>query len=309
MNIYKKLKEEIILNELQDSLIPKLHNIQSLIEEYYYITNDEDKNINLSQISKELNNVISIFDNISYNYIPENVPDEDEDVFINILLKYKDDISNFISNFREEYFESFSTQSRYILNLIDVHRTSLIDEGEEILTESTETKDIDECENNYYNYVNTHIENVQKAWNEEVSTIDDNFIQKHIDELTEQIKHHDESKWSEDEFDAYRANYNPINDQEKIDNEANFQAAWYHHFQNNPHHWQHWIDENGELKPLENKDIVKMNYVEMICDWQAMGYVFGDTAYQYYEQNKDTIKIYPELKSWFKSILNKLEKV
>lgn len=136
MNIYKELKEEVLLNQLQDTLIPKLHNVQSLIEDYYYLINDSNKNANLSEISSELNNIISIFEDLSYNYIPENVPDEDEDIFINILLKYKDDISNFISNFAEKYFESFVTQTRYILNLIDVHRTSLIDEGEEILTES-----------------------------------------------------------------------------------------------------------------------------------------------------------------------------
>ena len=128
-------------------------------------------------------------------------------------------------------------------------------------------------------------------------------------ELAKQIKHHDESKWSEDEFDAYRANYNPINDQEKIDNEANFQAAWYNHFQNNPHHWQHWLNEKGELEPLKGKDEVKKAYIEMICDWQAMGYVFGDTAYQYYNQNKDTIKLYPELQNWVEELLNKLEKI
>ena len=165
----------------------------------------------------------------------------------------------------------------------------------------------EECEKNYTDYVQNHIKNVQKAWNNEVSNIDDEFIQSHKDELTEQIKHHDESKWDTDEFDAYRANYNPIDDQEKIDNEANFQAAWYHHFQNNPHHWQHWIDDKGDLIPLEDIDTVKKSYIEMICDWQAMGYVFGDTAKQYYDQNKDTIKIYPELQEWLYEILTKLE--
>lgn len=165
----------------------------------------------------------------------------------------------------------------------------------------------EDCEKNYTDYVQNHIENVQKAWNDEISNIDDEFIQAHKDELTEQIKHHDESKWDTDEFDAYRANYNPIDDQEKIDNEANFQAAWYHHFQNNPHHWQHWIDDKGDLIPLEDIDTVKKSYIEMICDWQAMGYVFGDTAKQYYDQNKDTIKIYPELQEWLEDLLNQLE--
>lgn len=170
-----------------------------------------------------------------------------------------------------------------------------------------EDEDMNICCNKYLDYVNNHIENVQKAWNEEVSLLEDDFIKEHKDDLAAQIAAHDASKYDEEEFDAYRANYNPINDQEKIDNEANFQAAWYHHFQNNPHHWQHWIDEKGELKPLTDEDAVKAAYIEMICDWQAMGYVFGDTAKQYYDQNKDTIKIYPELKDWFEGLLDQLE--
>ena len=170
-----------------------------------------------------------------------------------------------------------------------------------------EADDMNICCNKYLDYVNNHIKNVQKAWNEEVSLLDDDFIKLNKDELASQIAAHDASKYEEDEFDAYRANYNPVNDQEKIDNEANFQAAWYHHFQNNPHHWQHWIDEHGELKPIENLDDIKRAYIEMICDWQAMGYVFGDTAKQYYDQNKDTIKIYPELKEWFEGLLDQLE--
>lgn len=172
-----------------------------------------------------------------------------------------------------------------------------------------EDEDMNICCNKYLDYVNNHIENVQKAWNEEVSLLEDDFIKEHKDDLAAQIAAHDASKYDEEEFDAYRANYNPINDQEKIDNEANFQAAWYHHFQNNPHHWQHWIDEKGELKPLTDEDAIKSAYIEMICDWQAMGYVFGDTAYQYYEQNKDTIKLYPELQNWVEELLNKLEKI
>ena len=166
---------------------------------------------------------------------------------------------------------------------------------------------LQQCENDYRTYVDTHIENVGKAWKEEVSKLDDEFIKENYNDISILIKDHDLSKYGDEEFQAYRANYYPVDDEEKTANEANFQSAWYHHFQNNPHHWQHWIDEEGELIPLENEDIVKRAYVEMICDWQAMGYVFGDTANQYYNQNKDTIKLYPELKKWVEDLLKKLD--
>lgn len=166
---------------------------------------------------------------------------------------------------------------------------------------------LEQCENDYKTYIDTHIANVQKAWLEQVSTLEDDFIKENYDELAQIIKDHDLSKYGDEEFQAYRANYYPVDDDEKSDNEANFQAAWYHHFQNNPHHWQHWTDETGELVPIEDVDLVKKAYIEMICDWQAMGYVFGDTANQYYQSNKDTIKLYPELSEWVEGLLQELD--
>lgn len=178
---------------------------------------------------------------------------------------------------------------------------------ESIQSNLKEAEDIDKCIHDYSEYVNAHIKNVIKAWKEEVSKIDDDFIQSNSKAISDRVILHDISKWGNEEFDAYRANYNPINDQEKINNEANFQAAWWHHFQNNPHHWQHWIDEEGEFKTDIDLYDIKLAYVEMICDWQAMGYVFGDTAKQYYDSNKNTIKIYPQLQDWLEDLLNKLE--
>ncbi len=179
---------------------------------------------------------------------------------------------------------------------------------EDIIENVNEADALEKSINDYRTYLDTHIQNVQKAWKEEVSKLDDDFIKENFDELSILIRDHDLSKYGDEEFDAYRANYYPVNDEEKIANEANFQAAWYHHFQNNPHHWQHWIDESGELIPLENENLVKKAYIEMICDWQAMGYVFGDTANQYYQSNKDTIKLYPELSDWVEGLLKQLDK-
>ena len=58
---------------------------------------------------------------------------------------------------------------------------------------------------------------------------------------------------------------------------------------------------------MDDEDSVKKAYIEMICDWQAMGYVFGDTANQYYNSNKDTIKLYPELREWIERLLQELD--
>ena len=66
----------------------------------------------------------------------------------------------------------------------------------------------------------------------------------------------------------------------------NFTKAWEHHYTNNFHHWQYWLDENGEPKEIPNK------YLEqMIADWEGMALKFGDTAQTYYLKNKDKIKL------------------
>lgn len=48
-------------------------------------------------------------------------------------------------------------------------------------------------------------------------------------------------------------------------------------------------------------------YLEMICDWQAMGYVNGDSAPEYYRNHKDEIKIDPNWVSLVEEILDLLD--
>jgi predicted 3-demethylubiquinone-9 3-methyltransferase (glyoxalase superfamily) len=62
--------------------------------------------------------------------------------------------------------------------------------------------------------------------------------------------------------------------------------AWRHHYRNNPHHWQYWLDKNGE--PEE----IPIIYLEqMIADWECMAIKFGDTAQQYYLNNYKRINL------------------
>ena len=64
--------------------------------------------------------------------------------------------------------------------------------------------------------------------------------------------------------------------------------GWMHHLGNNPHHWQYWTERDYAYP---NQKLIYL--IENICDWMAMGYEFGDTAQEYYENNKDKI-ILPE---------------
>jgi len=63
----------------------------------------------------------------------------------------------------------------------------------------------------------------------------------------------------------------------------NFDRAWQHHKDNNKHHWNYWSERNLEMP---------VKYIkQMICDWEAMGVKFGDTAIEFYLSNYDEIKL------------------
>ena len=97
--LYKYLKETILLNDFRDDVIPALHKAQDLISEYIII-NDADTNSEvLRKLSDTLEIIANKFNHLEYNYDPEVQPDVSENTFRNNLIRYKEEISNFISNF------------------------------------------------------------------------------------------------------------------------------------------------------------------------------------------------------------------
>lgn len=145
-------------------------------------------------------------------------------------------------------------------------------------------------EKEYKQYIFQHKRNVIKAFYEMLQCKDLEWIIQDPDILEPlwiRILDHDDSKYDKEEFDAYRKHFYPIDEQEKIESQSDFEKAWEHHYKVNDHHWQHritWKDEdfdiNTELACLEN-----------IADWLAMGYKFNNRPYEYYEKNKDKITL------------------
>lgn len=89
-----------------------------------------------------------------------------------------------------------------------------------------------------------------------------------------QLEVHDQSKWSEEEFEPYaRHFYGPK------DNPNSMARAWLHHIHHNPHHWNHWIFPGGWVPDgadCEN-GVLKMPAwyaLEMIADWHGAGYAY-----------------------------------
>jgi len=156
----------------------------------------------------------------------------------------------------------------------------------------------------YLNYVKEHKQNVKLAWKElqekcegkGFSFIYDDW-KYHI--LCSLIEKHDDSKLSNEEFIPYRQKFYPC-EGENIDKSL-FGVAWEHHKNNNPHHWEHWL--NHEPSTPYDKS---MYAVEMVCDWMAMGYKFGDTAESFYLNNKNKI-ILPVSEDYIFEIFNAIK--
>lgn len=156
----------------------------------------------------------------------------------------------------------------------------------------------------YTDYINEHISNVKKAFDE---FINNNECLAIVDEITigsciiidivyANIKHHDESKFSEEEFEPYRKHFYPINDKEKEDAKEEFDKAWKHHYLNNPHHWDGWA-LNGNEMPI-------IYIIEMLCDWQAMSYKFDSNTLDWYNKEKKEIKLLPKTKVTVERLLD-----
>lgn len=124
MNLYKYLKETAILDQLKQTMLPNFHKLQDLITEYIVVDDPNNALILLDRMIDLLTSIIEELENLGYDYEPDSVPDEDEETFKDILDKYKEQLSYFYNNFSEELFEPFNVQTRYIQNLIEVHKTN-----------------------------------------------------------------------------------------------------------------------------------------------------------------------------------------
>lgn len=150
---------------------------------------------------------------------------------------------------------------------------------------------ITEQQNAYKEYIDNHRQNVMKAWNTIktnpfcVSLIIKNLNEFAIDVIEKMVEAHDLSKYGKEEFEPYRKQFYPVSPEEKESNKDAFDKAWKHHYYNNLHHWDWWHETN-------NKDSMSLLYVvEMICDWEAMGYKFGNTSKEWYTKNKENIHL------------------
>lgn len=140
-------------------------------------------------------------------------------------------------------------------------------------------------QNEYFQYLNDHIVNVNRVWNEQLGPI----IFKESPEVyylaSKEISLHDTSKYDDEEFYAYCNHFYPT--EEYPDDEEAFDIAWLRHQHLNPHHWQYWVllKDSGGIIP---QDIPMHHICNMLCDWGSFSAKDPDsTAYNWYHRNKN----------------------
>lgn len=142
--------------------------------------------------------------------------------------------------------------------------------------------------NQYLEYLHNHIETVNKVFNLLKLYLTDYNVWE-ILKMKEIVCKHDIDKYTPTMFDAYRQWFYPTciecPDKKKMD------EAFELHILNNPHHWQYWQQSEIPTNIKANKDYY---LIEMVCDWIAMGILFKNTATEYYNKNKDSIKLMSE---------------
>ncbi|MBR6289349.1 MAG: hypothetical protein IKR19_08440 [Acholeplasmatales bacterium] len=176
-----------------------------------------------------------------------------------------------------------------------------------ILNRENDTQDLDKIlkEREYLDYINEHIQNVIMMYKEEfypfLDPVNEDLIipneyfsteefKNAIKELSETIAEHDESKYTDEEFNPYRRHFHPTLAEEMEEDQQSqldaFQEAWKHHYMNNPHHPQYWYDEETQT----SRDMNLRSIIEMICDWDAMSYKFNQNTIEWYKTKADKEK-------------------
>ena len=158
-------------------------------------------------------------------------------------------------------------------------------------------------EEEYYARLELHRNNVYAAFQKLIKDPKSSIIifEKPVyliaDKLEPEIRTHDMSKFSDEEFYPYRLHWLPtlkernlLNTSEDFRKEADiaYEAACQHHFMNNDHHPQWWCIDNteGEFKLGDPSDMSIVAMLHMLCDWEGMSMEVGGSTKKWWAANR-----------------------
>ena len=159
----------------------------------------------------------------------------------------------------------------------------------------------------YTDYINEHRRNVRAVWDMVVHTLNATPVlnSSQIKLISSLIEQHDDSKYRTHEFEAYRQNFFPL--QNECKDKMAFKYAWNHHQKANPHHWQYWImnkPQPGNKSYCVVLPMGKPYLIEMLCDWAAMSVKFGDLPSEFYAAKKDEMLLHQDTRNLVEKLLH-----
>ncbi len=154
-------------------------------------------------------------------------------------------------------------------------------------------------EKKYREYLNTHISLVETAYNL-LKPFLDKMNLSNIDKISleKNIKVHDKSKFSKEEFSQYAKYFYGRKTEDVI---KCFKEAVILHKKRNPHHPEYWKDK---------KEIMPTIYlIEMVCDWWSFSLMKGNPLeiIDYYNSNKEKINLKNSENKQVEYLLDKIE--
>ena len=181
----------------------------------------------------------------------------------------------------------------------------LIFNNESAIINGDDSLDKNRMEQEYLKYLENHISGVQKAFelyfiplltkpdeefNEEdfdMFTIDD--LKKSINKLIldKSIENHDQSKYSDEEFEGYRLYFDPTPYEQTLGEDFHkmvidkFNSAWKHHYENNDHHPHFWIN----IKENRYVDMPLYAIVHMLSDWGSFPINNGGSTIEWWNND------------------------
>ena len=161
------------------------------------------------------------------------------------------------------------------------------------------TENLDSYQEEYKQYIINHKKRVTKFADWMKENLPELFNEPGLEDFDELIAEHDQSKFSEEEFEPYAEHFYGSKD-----NDFEFEQAWEHHYTVNEHHPEHWM---GSDMPL-------IYILEMICDWGSFSIDKGDFTElidYYYSKAKDDEEknLSDNTKEIIEEILSKIKEV
>jgi hypothetical protein len=159
----------------------------------------------------------------------------------------------------------------------------------------------------YNRYIKEHKANVAQGFDWLLINLPELFEDYDADFIGQIVAEHDRSKNTVDEFDAYAEKFYGTN-KNSAEVEDEFNLAWLHHQNHNPHHWQYWVllKDSGGVIPMP----MPYEYViEMICDWWSFSWKSMNLyeIFDWYDKNESTMQLHRDTKQAVKDILELLK--